>query len=67
MIPQVVLSFLSMAGGAWATIRGAYLDGTKVPAAHIFADQLIYIGIGVAVIYAVFKPFISLANLKIND
>jgi hypothetical protein len=33
------------AGGVWAVVRGRYLDGTVIPAPHIFTDQCVLIAL----------------------
>ena len=39
-IPQQFILGVQAGGGVWATVLGAYLDGTVIPAPHIAADQI---------------------------
>lgn len=63
-IPQMLLSTLSVTGAVFATVNGSYPDGTKVPSAHIFADQVVFIIIGILVIRAIFIPYIKMIKTK---
>jgi hypothetical protein len=51
-VPQQWLLSIMGWGGLYATVHGAYLDGTRIPGPHIFNDQSVYIAMFIAHVWA---------------